>query len=413
MKGLPKQFFIVALMATFSQTALADTTKYYGNIRYNHVSPHVSLKGVNPLNQVQAQKLPHFIFNINDHGRLISIIDNSYNVVKRHHLASLGAYKTIINYDGDKEIRTFFDINNQPMANIKGVYKEIYLYDNNHFKKQLNYFDKNDKPVESRWKISEYQWSNHDDMVIENRFNLKNEKQPLAPYFAFATTGIKYDKDGYPYQHFNLNGQLKVVNNADGVAYYQDSYNDNGLHIKFSYYDQNEKLVNNQWGFAYSIKNYDELGNYKDADKFDANNKALPARAPLKKFTPTSEADKKEITRIASGYLIGLQQLRPELMKEVMHEQLSKHTIRTYADGLQKIGPTTYEQMINFAHVWNKDGTRFPPNPSNKVIILDTYNNMASVKLVSDNWVEYLHLLKINGHWKIKNLVWDYNALEK
>jgi len=38
---------------------------------------------------------------------------------------------------------------------------------------------------------------------------------------------------------------------------------------------------------------------------------------------------------------------------------------------------------------------------------------MAAVKLVSDNWYEYLHLLKINGHWKIKNLVWDYNTQEK
>lgn len=413
MKGLPKQLFIIGLIATFSQTTFADTTEYFGNIRYNHVSPHVAIKGVNPLNQEQSQSRPHFIFNSNDHGRLTSIIDNSYNVVKRHHLTSLGAYKTVINYNGDKEIRTFFDINDQPMANGKGVFKEVYLYDNKHIKKQLNFFDKNNKPVESHWKIAEYRWTANHDMVIEKRFNLIKEAQPVAPYFAFASTGIIYDELGNPYQHFNLNKQLEVSNNADGVAYYQDTYDENGLHTKFSYYDEKGALVNNQSGFAVGVKNYDELGNYKGLDRFDVNNKALPARATRKSHTPTSEADRKEITRIASGYLIALQQLRPELMAEVMHEELSKHTIRTNREGVQKIGATTYKEMINFAHVWNKDGTRFPPNPSNKVIILDSYKNMASVKLVSDNWMEYLHLLKINGHWKIKNLVWDYNTMAK
>ncbi|MEW6990562.1 nuclear transport factor 2 family protein [Colwelliaceae bacterium 6441] len=401
---------LIGAVIMLSPSVFANTAHYFGNIRYNHVSPHVPLKGIIPLTQAQAKNRPHFIFNVNKHGKITSIVDNSYNVVKRHHIASFGAFKTLIEYDGDKEVRTFFDINNQPMANIKGVFKEVYLYDNQHFKKQLNFFDKNDKPVESNWNIHEYQWRKHDNFVIEKRVNLKGEQQPLSPYFAFDTTKIEYDQAGNPFKHFNVNEQLNVVNNKTGVAYYQDKYDSNGLHTRFSYFDKNGTPVNNQWGFTYADKNYDALHNYVDASRYDTNHTFQPSPKPIKANMPASKADEKEIIRISQGYLVALQQLKPTLMAEVMHKDLSKHTIGTFADGQQRIRPTTYEQMINFAYVWNKDGTRFPPNPSNEAIILDSYNGMASVKLVSDNWVEYLHLLKLEGKWKIKNLVWDYNA---
>ena len=106
--------------------ALASTTKYFGNIRYNHVSPHVAIKGVNPLTKPQSNNRPHFIFTYNDRQQLIEIIDKSYHVKKRHHLASFGAYKVVFNYDDNKETRTFFDVNNQPMANIKG--EQIFFF---------------------------------------------------------------------------------------------------------------------------------------------------------------------------------------------------------------------------------------------------------------------------------------------
>ena len=63
--------------------------------------------------------------------------------------------------------------------------------------------------------------------------------------------------------------------------------------------------------------------------------------------------------------------------------------------------------MIEFAKSWNKSGTRFPPKPNNKAIILDIYNQIANVKLISDNWVEYLHLVKTNNEWNIINLLWQ------
>ena len=410
MRLIKKSLVLLSLtMLVISNSVMAQTTKIFGNIRYNHVSPHVEIKGVNPLNKDETKNRPHFIFSYNNNHQLSKIINKSFNIKKKHHLASFGVFKVVFTYEKNKETRVFFDTKDQPMANIKGVFKEIYQINNDGFKHQLNFYDKNNEPMESRWNISEYRWQQHNDLVIENRFNLKADKQALSPYFPFNTTGIKYDQSGNPHKHFNLNDQLQVVNNEAGIAYYQDQYDKDGIHTKYSYFNQNDKIVNNEWGFAYAINNYDQLGNYIDADRYDIDGNKQQSSRLVKNNLTSSDIDKKEITRISLGYLVALQQLSPELMKEVMHTELSKHFISTSSDGTQKIRPTTYKQMIDFAETWNKDGTRFPPNPSNKAVILDSYNNMASVKLISDNWYEYLHLLKINGQWKIKNLIWDYN----
>ena len=123
-----------------------------------------------------------------------------------------------------------------------------------------------------------------------------------------------------------------------------------------------------------------------------------------------SEEDRKEVKRVSLGYLVALQQLKPELMAEVMHQNLAKRT--SYVDpktGKGMLHNTSYEEMINFAKTWNIKGDKFPKKPTNNVSILDMQGSMASVKLESDNWYEYLHLVKIDNHWKIVNLYWEYH----
>ncbi|NQZ05980.1 MAG: nuclear transport factor 2 family protein [Algicola sp.] len=123
---------------------------------------------------------------------------------------------------------------------------------------------------------------------------------------------------------------------------------------------------------------------------------------------PPTEQDQKEVKRIAVGYLIALQQLKPDLMAEVMSPELNKQTsFINRENGKTVIRPTTYEQMLEFAKTWNAKGDKFPKDPSNRVTILDMQGTMASVKLESDRWYEYLHLAKIDGQWKILNLYWQ------
>ena len=239
----------------------------------------------------------------------------------------------------------------------------------------------------------------------------------LSPYFKFGTTGILLNKKGFPKAHYNLNDKLQVVVNDKGTASYQDIYDTMGNHVTYSYHDEKGDLVTNQWGFAYGEKEYDSIGNQIGLAQFDTNKKRIrgrkvPTNIKIELASKATLADSTEIKRISLGYLIALQDLKPALMKEVMNDSLNKMTIgwdrktrKEYARAISK------NRMIENATSWNKSNTKFPVKPNNQVKILDIYNRIANVRLISDNWVEYLQLIKLDGKWSIINLLWQHKDI--
>jgi len=64
------------------------------------------------------------------------------------------------------------------------------------------------------------------------------------------------------------------------------------------------------------------------------------------------------------------------------------------------------ETMIGY--VKQGGGKGFPREKlKNEVIILDIYKNTASVKAISAQFVDYLHLAKFGGKWMIVNVLWE------
>ena len=410
---------IIVLCITSISIAQNTNNKYFRHLRYNHVSPYIKLVGTYPINESTAKNTSHYIFKYNDDKQLVQITNNHYFTERRHSLASIGAYKTIITHQKGKETRIFLDKNGKRITNDRQVYKEVFSLDKAGNYSKLEFFDMHDKPMESNWEISKYQWFKKHKMVIEKRFNLKNEPKNLSTYFEFGTTGMKFRKDGSPIGNYNLNKDLKVVNNSAGVASYQDTYDKNGNHVKYTYHDENNKLVMNQFGLSIGTKEYDAVGNYIKQGHYDPNNKFLRGRniASNQHITLSKKAtqkDSSEIKRISLGYLIALQELKPKLMKEVMHDSLNKVTVG-YSRELKKetVTAISKDRMIRNATNWNKSNTRFPPKPSNQIKILDIYHRIATVKLYSDNWVEYLHLIKLDGKWSIINLLWQHKNVNR
>ncbi len=405
---------ILLLLLTITISSFAQSNNYFRHLRYNHVSPFIEITGIHPIDESIANSTSHYVFKYDKSDQLSTIINNHYHTEKVHHLASLGVHTVVFNYDEGKEIRTFYDPNNKRIANDRNVYKEVYLLNDNNKRIQLNFYDLADEPMESNWGITEYQWKESNQYIIERRYNLQKELVNLSPYFEFGITGILLDENGVPKGHYNLDDQLNVIENSSGVASYQDKYDQAGNHVTYSYHNKNDDLTMNQWHFAVGEKKYDSIGNNIQLELSDTEQKIIRTRevysnVSIKLSLPTSVEDSIEIKKQSLGYLIALQQLDPELMETVLNDSLNKITIGFDRAERKQFGKaTTKEQMIEFAENWNQSGTKFPPNPLNKIKILDIYDHIATVKLTSDNWVEYLQLIKLNGRWEIMNLIWQY-----
>ncbi|MEO9872184.1 nuclear transport factor 2 family protein [Ekhidna sp.] len=408
---------VLFIVGTALQSYAQSNQKYFRQISYNHVSPHVEIRGIYEIEKEESVDESHYIFSYDDERRLVEIVNNHYATERRHPLTTLGAYKTVVEYSSNKQTWTYFDKNGNAIENDRQVFKEEFLIDKRGFRYELNFYDAADQPMESMWKISKYTWKKHKNLVIEKRFNVNGDEVNVSPYFPFGTSGIEYTKKGYPKAHHNLDDELNIVNNVHGLASYKDEYDEFGNHKKWSYYDASDKLIKNQWGYAYAIKEYDNKGNLLNWNTYDENDELMQERKMVTNVKvqipkPATKDDSLEIETVSKGYLESLQNLDSVQMKRVMHQQLAKRTI-AYDRRMQteNIRETSYDQMVEFSKSWNKSGNRFPFNPSNKAIILDVYDRIATVKLVSDNWIEYLHLTKIEGEWKITNLLWQHKNI--
>jgi HD superfamily phosphodiesterase len=86
-----------------------------------------------------------------------------------------------------------------------------------------------------------------------------------------------------------------------------------------------------------------------------------------------------------------------------VHPQFAK---RRVLDG-EKVDHLDRQKMVELTKA--KMGTDTEKEKQVKdVTILDIYESMASVKVVSAEFVDYLHLAKVEGRWVIINALWDF-----
>lgn len=414
-----KKIYLPLLCCFLSISAFGQQTKYFRQLRYNHVSPFVDIVGIHSIDSITASTTSHYVFKYDAKGQLSLIINNHYHTEKIHPLFSIGAYKVVFTYEDQKEIRRFFDPNGKRVVNDRNVYKEVYLLTDKKQRKQLNFYDLDDHAMESNWEISEYKWEQSKGYIIEKRFDLNGSLAYLSPYFEFGITGIRLSTGGIPQGHYNLNEQLEPTENRSGVASYQDHYDTSGNHIKYTYHNEKDELIMNQWGYAIGEKEYDSLGNFIRLKLFDTKNTLLTTKDVYSNATTqlaavASAQDSLQIKTLSLNYLMALQQLNPVLMDSILNDSLNKVTVGYSRLEQKEIArATTKEQMLAFSKNWNKSGTKFPFNPNNAAVILDIYDRIASVKLISDNWVEYLQLIKLDGKWEIMNLIWQHKDLKR
>lgn len=131
-------------------------------------------------------------------------------------------------------------------------------------------------------------------------------------------------------------------------------------------------------------------------------------------FAANVDEDILAIKQAARDYIESQHQAKPKLMARGLHKDLKKRTYWKTGQQPERVLETSYETMLNVAENYNKNKDKFPDNPRVDITILDIDQRVASVKLVADDWIDYMHLYKNDqGKWKIINVLWQYHDIKK
>ncbi|MFT3679912.1 MAG: nuclear transport factor 2 family protein [Ferruginibacter sp.] len=130
-------------------------------------------------------------------------------------------------------------------------------------------------------------------------------------------------------------------------------------------------------------------------------------------FAQTS-ADSTAIKQAALDYIESQHTPNPAQMERALHPRMVKRTFwKDKVTGKDYVRETTAESMILLAESYNKNGDKFPAVPKKDIKLLDVSERTASVKLTADEWIDYMHLVKLNGTWKIINVLWEFNDISQ
>ncbi|RZL58615.1 MAG: hypothetical protein EOO93_16825 [Pedobacter sp.] len=127
-----------------------------------------------------------------------------------------------------------------------------------------------------------------------------------------------------------------------------------------------------------------------------------------------TKQDSLSIKQAALDYIESQHQPNPSRMERALHPRMVKRTFwKDKATNKDYVRETSTESMILLAESYNVKGDKFPEKPKKEIKLLDVSERTASIKLIADEWIDYMHLVKLNGTWKIINVLWQYNDVKQ
>jgi hypothetical protein len=121
--------------------------------------------------------------------------------------------------------------------------------------------------------------------------------------------------------------------------------------------------------------------------------------------TQARDADIKAIHEAVEDYYGGWYEANPERMERCLHPDLAKRAIKLDENGKEYLRHLTKNIMVNAT----KDGGGSDVPAIKKtwtITILDSYEEIATVKVVAGEYMEYIHLVRQEGQWQVLNVLW-------
>jgi len=117
-------------------------------------------------------------------------------------------------------------------------------------------------------------------------------------------------------------------------------------------------------------------------------------------------ADSAAIRATALDYIEGFYTGDAARMERALHTDLKKRIVERKPGEPETLQEMSAEQLVQMTA--GGGGKQMPDEQKRSdVTILDIYDGMASVKIEAGVWVDYMHIARVDGAWKIVNVLWE------
>jgi hypothetical protein len=118
--------------------------------------------------------------------------------------------------------------------------------------------------------------------------------------------------------------------------------------------------------------------------------------------------DEKEQVKLAVlDYVEGIYEVNASRIERSVHPDMAKRGFFIKKGETGYSGSVmTFQELVELAKTYNKNG-RVPKTAAKEVVIYDVSDQTATVKLTAVWGIDYMHLAKYDGKWKIINVLWQ------
>ena len=120
-----------------------------------------------------------------------------------------------------------------------------------------------------------------------------------------------------------------------------------------------------------------------------------------------TSADTTAIRATALNYVEGWYEGNADRMAKALHPELVKRiVVRDTTTGRTMVQGMGTSVLVNSTrHGYGKETPK--ERQQKDVSVLDVFGNAASVKAVMADWIDYMHMAKVDGRWVIVNVLWE------
>ena len=129
----------------------------------------------------------------------------------------------------------------------------------------------------------------------------------------------------------------------------------------------------------------------------------LLAGAPSVRLTAQTREDSTAVRAAARDYIMAWYDGDAALMEQVLHPDLAKRNVSSDAQGRSRFSHMGAMAMVRMTRTRNKQPT---DQRMLEVSVLDLQPGAASAKVVSWDFIDYVHLARVDGKWVIVNDLW-------